>query len=169
MSVACPFPFYPLTSFPERWGSVMHYETRVVVNRPVDEVFAFWSNPFSGPRRGGGSLGFRVTPPGPIGLGSTIRLRMVAFGLERTLSGVVTEWDPPHAVTFSFANEGPVVSGTIRTTLEATTEGTEAASVAEIEPRGVWKLLSPFVRPYMRRQAITRNQNMKRLLESGRG
>ena len=147
----------------------MRYETRVVVNRPVEEVFAFLSNPFSSPRRGGGSLGFRVTPPGPIRLGSTIRLRMVAFGLERTFSGVVTEWDPPHAVTFSFANEGPVVSGTIRTTLEATAEGTKALTVTEIKSRGIWKLLSPLVGPYMRRQMITRNQNMKRILESGRG
>ena len=70
---------------------MMRFENAVVVSRPIDEVFAFLSNPFSSPRRGGGSLGFRVTPPGPIRLGSTIRLRMVAFGLERTLSGVVTD------------------------------------------------------------------------------
>ncbi len=145
----------------------MRFEDAVVVSRPIEEVFAFLSNPFSSPRRGGGSLGFRVTPPGPIGLGSTLRLRMVAFGLERTFSGVITEWDPPRTATLSLANEGPVRSGTIRTTLEATTEGTTARTVTEIKPRGIWRLLSPLVRPYLRRQSITRNQNMKRLLESG--
>jgi len=147
---------------------MMRFENAVVVSRPIDEVFAFLSNPFSSARRGGGSLGFRVTPPGPIGLGSTLRLRMVAFGLERTISGAITEWDPPRAATLSLANEGPVRSGTIRTTLEATTEGTKALTVIEIKPRGIWKLLSPLVGPYMMRQTITRNQNMKRLLESGR-
>ncbi len=91
------------------------------------------------------------------------------LGSERPVIGAITEWDPPRAATFSLANEGPVASGTIRLTLEATAEGTEAVSVAEIEPRGAWKLLSPFVGPYLRRQAITRNQNMKRILESGRG
>ncbi len=94
---------------------------------------------------------------------------MVAFGLERTISGAITEWAPPHAATLSLANEGPVRWGTVRTTLEATTEGTKALTVFEIKPRGIWKLLSPLVRPYLRRQMITRNQNMKRLLESGRG
>ncbi len=147
----------------------MRFEDAVVVSRPIEEVFAFLSNPFSSPRRGGGSLGFRVTPPGPIGLGSTLRLRMVAFGLERTISGAITEWDPPRTATLSLANEGPVRSGTVRTTLEATTAGTNALTVMEINPRGIWKLLSPLVRPYLRRQMITRNQNMKRLLESGRG
>jgi len=147
----------------------MRFENAVVVSRPIDEVFAFLSNPFSSPRRGGGSLGFRVTPPGPIALGSAIRMRSVAFGLERTISGAVTEWDPPRAVTISLATEGPVRSGTIRTTLEATTEGTKALTVMEIMPRGIWKLFSPLVGPYLRRQMITRNQNMKRLLESGRG
>ena len=147
----------------------MRFEAAVVVSRPIEEVFAFLSNPFSSPRRGGGSLGFRVTPPGPIGLGSTLRLRMAAFGLERTINGAITEWAPPRAATLSLANEGPLRSGTVRTTLEATTEGTKALTVMEINPRGIWKLLSPLVRPYLRRQMITRNQNMKRLLESGRG
>src|SRR3989442_1301218 len=109
----------------------MRFENAAVVSRPIHEGFAFLSDPLSNPRRGGGSLGFRVTPPGPIRLGSTIRLRMAAFGLERTISGAITEWDPPRAVTLSLANEGPVRSGTIRTTLEATTEGTKVLNVTE--------------------------------------
>src|SRR2546425_11184211 len=101
----------------------MRFEDAVVVSRPIEEVFAFLSNPFSSPRRGGGSLGFRVTPPRPIGLGPTIRVRSVAFGLERTISGAITEWGPPRARTLSLATQGPARAGTIRTTLEATTEG----------------------------------------------
>src|SRR2546426_12073318 len=148
---------------------MMRFENAVVVSRPIDEVFAFLSNPFRSPRRGGGSLGFRVTPPGPIGLGSTIRMRSVAFGLERTISGAITEWDPPRAVTLSLATEGPVRSGTIRTTLEATTEGTKDLTEIEIKLRAIWKLLSPLVGPYLRRQLIIRYQNMNPVLEYGRG
>src|SRR3989442_7819550 len=100
---------------------MMRFENAVVVSRPIDEVFAFLSNPFSSPRRGGGSLGFRVTPPGPIGLGSTIRMRSVAFRLGRTISGAITELDPARALTLSLAAQGTLKSGTIRTTLDATT------------------------------------------------
>ncbi len=60
-----------------QWGGL--------INRPIEDVFAFITDPFNSPRRGGGTLSMRVTPPGPIAVGSTVRLRILVLGLESQL------------------------------------------------------------------------------------
>jgi uncharacterized protein YndB with AHSA1/START domain len=145
----------------------MRPEPSVVVNRPIEEVWAYVTDPFSLPRWGGRRLSVRATPPGPLGVGSMLHQRWVVFGLETQLSGVVTEWDPPRVVTVSLMDEGIARSGFARTTLEATSAGTKVVRTGALELRGIWKLLSPIVRPYIRRMMEDQNQNLKRLLEAG--
>lgn len=147
----------------------MHHESSVVVNRPIDEVWTFMTDPFNIPRSGGGRLAFRVTPTGPWGLGSTIQQRMVIFGFETRITSTVTEWDPPRTVTHSVMDSGIVRSGVFRATLEAAGAGTKVVRAVEVEPRGILKLLSPVLGPFMRRQMDAQTQNLKRLLEAGQG
>jgi uncharacterized protein YndB with AHSA1/START domain len=145
----------------------MHPEMSVVVNRPIEEVWAYVTDPFNLPRWGGRRLAVRATPPGPLRVGSTVHQRWVVFGVETRLSGVITEWDPPRVVTVSLMDDGIARSGFARTTLEATAAGTKVLRSGGLELRGIWKLLSPIVRPYIRRMMEDQNQNLKRLLESG--
>jgi len=146
----------------------MRVEWGGLINRPIEKVFAFMTDPFSTPRRGGGTLSMRVTPPGPIAVGSTVRLRFVVLGLETRFGFVITEWDPPYSVTGSIMDEGDARSGFLRTTLESTPAGTRVVTRVEVELRGIWKLLGPIAGPYLKRQSRHRLQNLERLLEPRR-
>ena len=146
----------------------MRLEWGGLVSRPIEEVFAFMTDPFNTARRGAGTLSMHVTPPGPIAVGSTVRLRIVVLGLETRLGFVVTEWDPPHAVSGSIIDEGAARSGSVRTTAQSTPVGTRVVTRIEVEMRGIWKVLAPIAGPFMKRQSRRRLLNLERLLESGR-
>ena len=144
----------------------MRYEASVVVNRPIEEVWAFLTHPFNIPRFSRWTLGLRQHPPGPMGPGTTWEGRTVFLGSERRITGVVTEWDPPHAVSWSMMMPG-IKSGSQRYSLEPTGEGARVVAVFEAEGKPLWKLLWPIVAPFVRRQADATLRDIKRLLESG--
>jgi uncharacterized protein YndB with AHSA1/START domain len=145
----------------------MRMESSVVVNRPIDEVWAFATNPFNFPRAGG-FLGLRQTSPGPMALGSTLQGRAVFLGFERRITCTVTEFDPPHALAFAFSVAGMGMrSYSMRGTLEATTDGTRMSRVAEFEPRPALKpLWWMILLLYLRRSSKARDQEIKRLIEA---
>src|SRR5207245_3489879 len=119
-------------------------------------------------RRSAVTLLMYVTPPGAISVYSTVRLRIVVLWLETRLGFVVTEWDPPHAVSGSIIDEGASRSGSVRTTAQSTPVGTRVVTRIEVEMRGIWKVLAPIAGPFMKRQSRRRLLNLERLLESGR-
>jgi len=143
-------------------------ETSVVIKRPIHEIWAFLSDPFNMPRWRSGRLAVRVTSPSPVGVGSTVQHRIVFLGLETQITHTITEWDPPHAFAWSLRFPG-LHSASERLTLEATADGTRVVRVHEGEPRVILKVLAPIARPFLRRLIDLQNQNLKRLLEAGRG
>src|SRR6266545_113299 len=114
----------------------MRMESSVVVNRPIDEVWAYMTNLFNLPRGGGGGRFLRVrqTSPGPVAVGSTFQGRLVLLGFERRL--------------------------------EATTDGTRVTRVSEFEPRPNLKPLWWILVLYLRRSSKARNHEIKRLIEA---
>lgn len=147
----------------------MRHESSLVVNRPIEEAWAFMTDPFNLPRfRGSTWPGFRWTSPGPIGLGTTYQGRAVILGFEGQVSGVVTEWDPPHTITVSGRGLG-MQSVFFRETHEATAEGTKVVRVLEFEPRPALKPLFWLLAPLFRRRLDAEMQKLKRLLEASRG
>jgi hypothetical protein len=118
---------------------------------------------------GGGRLVFRVTSPGPLGLGSSVQQRQAILGLETRLRTVVTEWNPPHAMAHSTYEASTVRSASFSVALEPTATESRVVRVAEFEPRGIWRLFLPILGPLFRRQMDAQTRNLKRLVESGRG
>jgi len=143
-----------------------HFEDTVVIDRPIDEVWAYLTDWFNTPRMGGyAALGLRQTSPGPTGVGSTLQSRNVILGFETRLNQTVTEWDPPH--TFAVTIEGrPFRSLSQRGTLEAVGDGSRLVLSTEFELRPALRLLWPFLGPFARRKMRTGVQGVKRLLES---
>ncbi len=142
-------------------------ESSVVVNRPIDEIWAFGTNFFNYPRTGG-FLRLRQTSPGPMALGSTFQGRVRFLGLESRIEGTVTEWDPPHALAFAISVAGMgLQSFTTRLTAERTTDGTRISRVTELEPRPTLKPLWWILLPYLRhRRMKATDQQIKRVLEA---
>jgi len=144
----------------------MRRETSVVVNRPIDEVWAFLADPFNLPRVTG-FLALRQTSPGPPGLGSTYRARGMILGFEVQISGAITEWDPPHTMAISVMGAG-FRSGSLRLALEPAAAGTKVVRLSELEPRSTHKLLYWIAWPFIARRSRATDRNLKRLLEAGR-
>jgi len=145
----------------------MRLDTSIVINRPVDEVWAFRTDFFNLPRLSGLTLRVRQTSPSPLGLGATLQGRVAILGFEVQASATVTEWDPPHALSLSGKGLG-LRSATMRQTYEATADGTRVVNRGEFEPRPALKPLWWLLLPYLKRRANVGEQRMKRLLEAGK-
>lgn len=141
-----------------------HFDESIVINRPVDEVVAFATDWFNGPRDGS-VLAFRQTSPGPPDVGTTLEGRMVILGFETRFKTRITEWDLPHAVTFASAI-GPFRSIVLRVALESRADGTEMVESRDMELRPGLKLLGPLLVPFWRRRTKAAQKNFKRLVEA---
>lgn len=146
----------------------MRFETSVVINQPVEEVWAFLADPFNIPRWHTDRLAARVIPPGPLRVGSTLQLRIVFGASEIRLTYTVTEWDPPHAFTRELKST-LLRSNYERFSLEVTADGTKVMRVVEVEPRPILNPLLQISGSYIRHRLIVQNQNLKRVLEAGPG
>ena len=101
----------------------MYLEETVVVDRPITDVWACIANLFDAPRLWGPTvIGMRQTSPGPLGLGATMRGRMVILGFETRMDVVIMEWDPPHSFALSMVVR-PFRPGVARYALETVGDG----------------------------------------------
>lgn len=142
------------------------WEDIVMIDRPIEEVWAFLTDPYNTPRMGGYSaLGLRPTSAGPMGVGSTLQGRNVILGFETRMNHVITQWDPPHA--FADRMEGrPFRSLVQRGTLESTPAGTKLVMTIEFELRPALKLLWPIIQPFARRKMLAGMRQTKKVMEA---
>lgn len=139
-------------------------ETSTVINRPVEEVFAFVSNPENYPQWFSGSREVQITSAGPIGVGTTFRT-VVSF-LGRRIEGEIEfiEYEP----NCSFAektNSGPFPVAN-RVTFERVEGGTRVTSTQVAEPGGFFKLAEPLLVRMIKRQYEADFANLKDLMEA---
>jgi len=139
-------------------------EIKLVINRPIEEVFAFVSNSENLPRWRSTSLEVKKTSDGPLGVGSTFRGRFTFLGRQFDGNVVVTAHEP-NRVYVSKMVEGPFPLET-GYTLEPVENGTHVTFVAEGEPGGFFKLAEPLVVSMARRAYDTDLQNLKEMLEA---
>jgi len=145
---------------------VPHIDERIVIDRPIEEVWAYLTDFFNAPRvSGSGIIGLRQTSPGPIGVGSTLQGRRVVLGFETRNTFKVTEWDPPH--TLATTAEGrPFRSLVSRITLESSADGTRLVMVSDFELQLAMKLLWPLVGPMIMRRLHASYAQAKAMIEA---
>lgn len=146
--------------------------TRVTVqiDRPVDEVFDFVTNPGNFTRWAGALVKeSRQTSPGPVGVGTTFtqvnmlmgrrfvsEMRVVTYEPQRHFEYVTTSGPISFAGHYSFA---PVDGGT-------GTGGTRFTSVDESEPSGLLRYLQPLLQPFAQRQITINLARLKAVIEA---
>lgn len=139
-------------------------EIQLVINRPVEDVFAFVSNSENLPRWRTTALEVKKTSNGPLGLGGTFRGRFTFLGRQFDGNIVITGYEQNRTYVSKMA-EGPFPLET-GYTLEPVENGTHVTFVVEGAPGGFFKLAEPLVVSMAKRAYETDLQNLKEMLEA---
>ena len=141
------------------------FEIKLVINRPIEEVFEFISNPENLPRWRASALQVtKLSPDQPLGVGSLYRSRYSFLGraFEATIEIIARQSASHYAGRII---EGPFPLET-RYTLEPDASQTRLSMIAEGEPGGFFKLAEPLVISMAKRSFEADFQNLKELLEA---
>jgi uncharacterized membrane protein len=139
-------------------------ENSIVINRPLEEVFAFVSNFENNPKWSTAFLEAQKTSEGPIGVGTT--WRFVQRFLGQRIEGEVelTEYEPNRK--FAGKSKSGPIPAEVRQTFEPVEGGTQISFVLEAEAGGFFKLAEPLVARMAKRQNESDFANLKDLMEA---
>jgi uncharacterized protein YndB with AHSA1/START domain len=141
-------------------------EHTVVIERPVEEVFAFATDPNNDTLWQSTSLETEQTSEGPVGVGTTFRNTTKFLGRRIESTYEITENDPPHKQCIRITS-GPI-PGSGCYLFEPTDGGsTRFTQTFEAEVGGFFRLAEPLVGRAIRRQQEADMATLKDLLEAG--
>lgn len=139
-------------------------EHSVVINRPINDVFAIVSNLENMSHYEAFAMAGRKTSDGPIGLGTTFEVtgKMLFWKIRTTLE--VIEWQAGRNFTIK-TTSSPVAAQT-KYIFESVNEGTRLTLIDDTQFGGLLKFLEPLLAKYSRKRFQTDMNNMKAYLES---
>ena len=141
----------------------MKIETSVVINRPIEDVFVYSTDPENTPEWQTGLLESRVTSAGPIGVGSTIRDVRVFMGRQAASTVQVIVYKPNKEFTLK------IESGEIQFKAwhlyEIAGDGTKITFIAEGKSKGFFKHAARLIALKMQQQFESDFQKLKHVLE----
>jgi uncharacterized membrane protein len=143
---------------------MLKLEISTVINRPVEEVFAFVSNPENFPKWISSSSEVRITSEGPIGVGTTFRPVVTFLGRRMEGESEVTEYEPNRRyVEKTISGPFPVENSM---TFERIEGGTRVSLTSMAEPGGFFKLAEPLLVGLVKRQFEADLARLKDLMEA---
>lgn len=135
-----------------------------MIDRPVEDVWRFISNPECAPAWGRGVSDIEITSDPPIGLGTTLRLRMSGSKVEAR----VMRFAPAKSLTVEFTG-GPVRGSKLTFSVEEVDGRTILTRDLEMKLNGVWRLMYPILTRRETRDRDLAINNVKRLVEAESG
>lgn len=144
---------------------MVRVEANVVINRLVEEVFAYLSDVRNWSQWNPGFLEGEQTSEGPVGVGTTARGVSQFLGRRMEWTGEITEYEPNRKINEKIAS-GPM-SMEQSVAFESVEGGTKVTFVGEGETGGFFRLAEPVVGPMMQRQLEGSLAKLKEILEAG--
>src|SRR5258706_2787761 len=135
----------------------------IVINRPVEEVFAFLSNLENNLKWRSGMIKAEKISDGPIGVGTTYRLINSLFGQQVEGEVVVTEYELNRK--YATMNKSGLLIKTQRM-FEAVEGGTRGTFSVETELDGFFKLVEPLMASIGKRRLEADAVTVKKLIEA---
>jgi hypothetical protein len=136
----------------------------VVIHRPIEDVFAFFSD-FENSPLWGRTIKTAKDSDGPASVGTIFLEEAKIMGRMMKHRSEVTEFDPP--TKFFYANRFENgISEQARFTFESIDGGTRMNPASDVEMKGVPQILAPFFTWQMKRQVRALFKNLKDVLES---
>ncbi|MEM7125341.1 MAG: SRPBCC family protein [Chloroflexota bacterium] len=140
----------------------MKVKHTIIINRPIDQVFAFVTD-LQNETRWQPEIK-SVTLEGPLQIGSTFREARVTFGRTFDWHFRITELDPPNRITID------TISGTARyrgsRIFEAMADGTKVTEVGELEMPRLFRVFDPLLSQLSQWPLRRAYSRLKRLIEA---
>jgi uncharacterized protein YndB with AHSA1/START domain len=140
----------------------MRVEHIAVINRPVEEVFAYATDPAHVSEWQSSAL--EASVDGPLQAGATGREVRKFLGRRMESTMRIEAYEPPRKFALQVTS-GPVPFHVEQMT-EPEGEGTRLSVVIEGEPGGFFKLAEPLVERAVRRELEANTETLKDILES---
>ncbi len=143
----------------------MKIEVSAVINRPIEEVFAYVSDMTNHTRWNSELVELKKTSEGPVGVGTTYtsEIKLLGRRLEGTFE--ILEYEPSHKIALK-TSAGPISIVSDVFTFEPVASGTKLTHVVEGETGGFFRLAEPVVVRLIQRQWETNFAVLKELLEA---
>ncbi len=143
---------------------MVNVEVSAVINRPIEEIFEYMSNPENDSQWQSGVLESEQTSKGPMGVGATSRevRKFMGRQIESTLE--ITEWKPNQIIKQK-STSGPMALD-ISVAFESVEGGTKVTLGGEGDTGGIFKLADPLVARLAKRQLEADVANLKDMMES---
>jgi uncharacterized protein YndB with AHSA1/START domain len=142
----------------------MRVEHNVMINRPIEEVFSYTTNPDTLTQWNTAAIDVTVAPGTPAGVGAIYHLKAQFLGRRLDSSSEVTEYEPPRKIVYK-TRSGPIPMH-VRYTFEPASGGTQVTEVIDGEPGGFFRLADPVLKRLVERQVESSLKNLKDLLEA---
>jgi ligand-binding SRPBCC domain-containing protein len=148
--------------FQRRKRANMRLEKSIVIQRPVETVFAFITEMRNVPRW---TLAceIRQTGEGPIGIGSRFVQFVDVLGQKFEITTEITAYEPPKVFALKTISGPFPLENTF--TFAPDEAGTLVTAVGEGEPGNVLKLAKPLMTAMVKNQVESQLRQLKRLLE----
>jgi uncharacterized protein YndB with AHSA1/START domain len=140
-------------------------ETSIEVNRPVEQVFSAMADATKQPQWDPGLLEARLTPDGPVRVGTKITEVRKFMGRTSENTGEVIEFEPDTRIIRKSVESPMTVMGTI--TFAATPKGTKVSWRWDLQFSGFSGLLGPLIANSMKKGAESSLRGLKDHLEKG--
>jgi uncharacterized membrane protein len=139
-------------------------EASIMINRPVEQVFAALADTKNQPQWDTGLIEVRLAPDGPVSVGTKITEVRKFMGRTSENTGEVIEFEPNTRITRKSVDMPMTVMGTVSFT--PLPEGTKVNWRWDLEVKGLSVLVGPMIANSMKKGSETSLLGLKNLLES---
>ena len=143
---------------------MINVEDSIIINCPIEEVFAFVADQTNGPQWQDGLLEVRRITDGPVGVGTKHTAARKFLGRKMALTNEYIQYEPNKQVTFK-GQSGSMHFETSYLT-ESTTSGTRLTCQMQMEQGGLFGLAEPMIAKSLKRDFAANFRTLKALLES---
>jgi uncharacterized protein YndB with AHSA1/START domain len=138
-------------------------ERTVVIDRPIEEVFAYVTDQTNTPRWQAGLVEVKRTTVGPIGIGTKHTFVRNFIGRRMEADNEYVAYEPNRLVTFRTTSGPSLVASYL---FDAVPDGTRLTSRVELQGAGLFGLLEPVIGAGLRREMKAALPALKVLLEN---
>lgn len=145
-------------------NSSLHMEDTVIINAPIDTVFAFITDFSKTPtwHKNMKKVGWKHD--GPHGVGSEYDWVETFAGMTMDIGGVITSWNPPYAFTWKPTTSPYPLTGGWK--LEEKFNSTLVTRYSDNQLAGIYKWLNRLMVPMAKRQVRKELDVLKNLIEA---